>query len=63
VGEAFAYLEKLRLEGILSARVVETLHDLAAEGAFDRILAEARGGALTSRELRFLRGRGWGRGA
>jgi len=63
VAEAFAYLEKLRLEGILSARVVETLHDLTAEGAFDRILAEARGSALSPRELRFLRGRGWGRGA
>ena len=63
MAEAFAYLEKLRVEGILSATVVKALHDLAAEGAFDRILAEARGGALSPRELRFLRGRGWGAGA
>lgn len=63
LAEAFAYLEKLQLEGILSATVVAALHDLAAEGAFDRILAEARGGALAPRELRFLRGRGWGGGA
>ncbi|MGH7168531.1 MAG: hypothetical protein ACREII_08365, partial [Nitrospiraceae bacterium] len=63
LAEAFAYLEKLRVERILSETVVTALHDLAAEGAFDRILAEARGGALSPRELRFLRGRGWGTGA
>ena len=63
LAEAFAYLEKLRVEGILSATVVTALHDLAAEGAFDRILSEARGAALSPREVRFLRGRGWGRDA
>ena len=63
LAEAFAYLEKLRVDGILSATVVTALHDLAAEGAFDRILAEARGAALSPREVRFLRGRGWGTGA
>ncbi|MBI4400133.1 MAG: hypothetical protein HY581_00695, partial [Nitrospirae bacterium] len=56
LAEAFAYLEKLRGEGILSETVVAALRDLAAEGAFDRILAEARGAALSGREVRYLRG-------
>ena len=56
LGEAFAYLEKLRVEGILSETVVNALRALAAEGAFDSLLAEARGAALTRRELRCLRG-------
>jgi len=56
LGEAFAYLDKLQVEGILSETVVNALRALAAEGAFDSLLAEARGVALTSRELRFLRG-------
>lgn len=54
--EAFAYLEKLRVEGLLSETVLRALRSLAAEGTFDRLLAEARGTALTRRELRFLRG-------
>ncbi|TAJ09486.1 MAG: hypothetical protein EPO61_05345 [Nitrospirae bacterium] len=55
LAEAFAYLERLRLEGILSDPVVRTLRNLAASGAFDRILEEARGGALSARERRLLR--------
>ncbi len=55
LAEAFAYLEKLRLEGILSDRVVGALRELAAEGAFNRILEEARGSVLSPREVRFLR--------
>lgn len=55
VAAAFNYLERLRLEGILSREVVKTLRDLAAEGAFDRILAEARGMPLSTTELRYLR--------
>ena len=54
--EAFGYLENLRRERILSETVVGVLRDLAAEGTFDRILAEARGSALTRRDLRVLRG-------
>ncbi len=56
LGEAFAYLEKLKVEGILSETVVNVLRTLAAEGVFDSLLAEARGAALTSREVRYLRG-------
>lgn len=55
VTEAFAYLDKLMVEGILSKQVVQALRALAAEGAFDRILTEARGAALPRRELRALR--------
>jgi len=54
--EAFAYLDKLRTEGILTEPVVAALRALAAEGAFDRVLAEARGKALSRQELRALRG-------
>lgn len=55
VADASAYLEKLRVEGILSDQVVNALRGLAAEGAFDRILAEAQGGPLPRREVRALR--------
>lgn len=53
--EAFAYLEKLQQEGILSSTVMRTLRGLAAQGTFDAILKEARGRALTSVERRSLR--------
>jgi hypothetical protein len=53
--DAFAYLEKLRAEGLLSARVLETLRALCAEGAFNRLLAQARGASLSSRELHSLK--------
>jgi hypothetical protein len=56
LSEAFAYLDKLRVEGILSPTVVKAVRDLAAEGAFDKILAEARGAALPRGEVRYLRG-------
>ncbi|HET8580732.1 MAG TPA: hypothetical protein VFL31_07015 [Nitrospiraceae bacterium] len=56
LGEAFAYLEKLKVEGILGETVVNALRILAAEGAFDSLLAGARGAALPNRELRYLRG-------
>jgi len=35
--------------------VVQTVRELAAEGAFDKLLAEARGAALPLWELWFLR--------
>lgn len=54
--EAFAYLDKLAQEGILSADVVGALRALAGEGAFDAILEEARGGPLTRPERQYLRG-------
>jgi hypothetical protein len=53
--EAFEYLEKLRLEGILSVVVIDAMRSLAAEGAFDAILREARGTALSRSEVGYLR--------
>jgi hypothetical protein len=55
VEEAVNYLTKLRLEGILSDAVVDALVSLAGEGAFDRILKDARGTSLSAKEKRFLR--------
>jgi len=56
LADAFSYLDKLRVEGILRPSVVNTLRELAAEGTFDRILAEARGIPLSRAEVRYLRG-------
>lgn len=53
--EAFNYLDKLRGEGIVSEAVIRTLTDLAAEGAFERILTEARRAQLSQQERRYLR--------
>ncbi len=53
--EAFAYLEQLRQEGILSDVVVRAVRELAAGGAFDDILAEARGSKLNGRDRASLR--------
>lgn len=53
--EAFAYLGKLRQEGILSRDVMSALERLAARGEFDEIIAEARGHRLTSKERTLLR--------
>jgi hypothetical protein len=54
LGEAFAYLERLRHHGILSRPVVTAVQDLVAEGAFDQVLKEARGRAITARERAFV---------
>lgn len=53
--EAFAYLEKLEQEGILSSEVLNAVRLLSAEGAFDTILAEARGEPLSRSDRRYLR--------
>jgi len=55
IAEAFAYLDTLEREGILGARVMRALKQLAAAGRFDGIIAEARGSGLTVQECRFLR--------
>ncbi len=55
VRDAFAYLEKLQAERILDAGVVTTIKLLAAEGAFDRLLAQSRGIGLSKRERTYLR--------
>ena len=55
VSEAFAYLDALHGEGIISRPVVQALRALAAEGVFDRVLEEARGRSLSKRERTFLR--------
>jgi hypothetical protein len=48
--DAFAYLDKLQAWRILGRDVVTTIKLLAAEGAFDRVLAQARGTGLSKRE-------------
>ena len=55
LSEAFAYLEALQREGILSRPVVLALRALAAEGAFDTLLAQAKGRPLSRGERRLLR--------
>ena len=55
VSEAFAYLDALQGEGIISRPVVQALRALASEGVFDRVLEEARGRSLSERERNFLR--------
>jgi len=53
--DAFAYLEILRQEGIVSGEVMGALRRLTAQGAFDEILVKARGRAFTRGERRALR--------
>jgi hypothetical protein len=55
IAEAFSYLDTLEREGILGARVMRALKQVAAAGRFDDIIAEARGSSLTAQERRFLR--------
>ena len=52
--EAFRYLDKLEVEGILSAPVLSALKQLAAAGSFDDLLASARGTGMTLPERRFV---------
>ena len=61
LSDAFAYLDKLQQDGILSIEVMNALRGLAGEGAFDSILEEARGGPLSRTERRFLRSLAGGR--
>jgi len=55
LAEAFAYLGKLKQEGILSGEVLDAVRELTAEGAFDSILEAARGEPLTRQDRRYLR--------
>ena len=55
LADAFAYLDKLEQEGILSAPVMAALRKLAGEGAFDATIAAARGVALSRQEKQFMR--------
>ena len=55
IADAFAYLEKLEQEGILSGPVMKALKRLAAQGEFDGIIAEARGHRLTAGERAILK--------
>ncbi|MDH4186694.1 MAG: hypothetical protein OEV08_06835 [Nitrospira sp.] len=55
LADAFAYLDGLQEEGILSRPVMGALRRLTAQGEFDAILEEARGCALTRGERRALR--------
>ena len=53
--DAFAYLETLQQDDILSGAVMGALRRLTAQGEFDAILEEARGCAFTRGERRALR--------
>ena len=53
--DAFAYLETLQRDGIVSKEVVGALRRLTAQGEFDAILQEARGRTFTREERRALR--------
>jgi hypothetical protein len=53
--DAFAYLEKLQQEGILSGVVTGALRRLTAQGEFDSIIEKARGRSLTRGERQSLR--------
>ena len=53
--DAFAYLEELQQEGVLSDVVMGTLRRLTAQGEFDAILEEARGCAFSQGERQALR--------
>lgn len=53
--EAFRYLDSLKRQGRLRARVVKALRQLTASGIFDSILKAARGGPLSPHEQQFLR--------
>jgi hypothetical protein len=55
LAEAFAYLNALHKEGIISRPVVQALRELSAEGAFDKVLEQARGRALSRRDRACLR--------
>lgn len=55
LSKAFAYLDTLQREGIISRPVVRALRGLAAEGAFDTLLEQAKGRSLSRRERTFLR--------
>jgi hypothetical protein len=55
LSEAFAYLNALQDEGLLSPSVVGTLRALAAEGRFDTLLEEAKGQRLSRGERLLLR--------
>ncbi len=55
LADAFAYLETLQQEGILSQPVMSALRKLAGGGEFDRVLEEARGCRLSPAERKFLR--------
>lgn len=63
LSDAFAYLDKLAKEGILSHVVVEALRTLAGRGTFDDILAQARGKSLSRTERAYLRSVSGGRAA
>ena len=53
--EAFRYLDSLKRQGRLRAKVVKAVRQLTASGLFDPILKAARGGIFSRREQQFLR--------
>lgn len=55
LSEAFAYLDGLGKDGIVSRPVLQGLLELAAEGCFDTLLEQAKGRPLSRRERALLR--------
>jgi len=53
--DAFNYLDSLKEKGQLSDKVLSAVRLLSGQGLFDDILAEARDGKLSSKDLGFLR--------
>ena len=53
--DAFKYLESLREKGQLSNKVLSAVRLLTGQGLFDAILAEARDGELSDKDLGYLR--------
>ncbi len=53
--DAFDYLDSLKEKGQLSAKVLNAVRRLTAQGTFDAILTEARNGHISEKDLSFLR--------
>jgi len=53
--DAFNYLESLKDKGQLSEKVLSAVRLLTGQGLFDTILAEARDGQLSDKDLDYLR--------
>ncbi len=53
--DAFNYLDSLKEKGQIGSKVLNAVRHLTAQGEFDAILKEARGGHLTDNDLSYLR--------
>ena len=53
--DAFNYLESLKEKGQISVKVLSAVRLLTGQGLFDTILAEARDGQISDKDLDYLR--------